>query len=100
MRLIVVRIARTIQLTEQQRRELAGIAQSRALPAGYVFRAKLILMLDEGASFAVIRERLATMNPTIIRWKERFLATGMDGLDTIHPGQQPYRLTASLRRRC
>lgn len=54
-------------------------------------------MLSEGATFARIRERLGTTNPTIIRWKERFLAEGMDGLDTTHPGQKPYRLTAALR---
>lgn len=60
MRPILARIARTIQLNEQQRRDLTGIAQSRVLPAGYVFRAKLILMLDEGATFASIRERLGT----------------------------------------
>ena len=34
-----------IFLTQQQYSELSGIAQSRTLPAGYVFRAKLILML-------------------------------------------------------
>jgi hypothetical protein len=33
-----------------QRDELVVISQSRSLPAGYVFRAKLILMLAEGAS--------------------------------------------------
>lgn len=97
MHLILVRVATSIELSEQQKRELTQVAQSRALPAGYVFRAKLILMLNEGATFAVIRERLGTTNPTIIRWKARFLAAGMDGLDTSHPGQQPYRLTASLR---
>jgi hypothetical protein len=31
---MVVRIATTIQLNEQQKNELAGIAQSRSLPAG------------------------------------------------------------------
>jgi transposase len=55
-------------------------------------------MLSEGATFATIRERLGTTNPTIIRWKERFSAAGIDGLDTSHPGQRPYRLTASLRQ--
>ena len=54
----MVRIATTVQLTEQQKSELTGIAQSRALPAGYVFRAKLIVMLNDGATFAAIRERL------------------------------------------
>jgi transposase len=97
MRLIVVRITTTIQLNEQQKSELTGIAQSRSLPAGYVFRAKVILMLNEGTTFVVIRERLGTTNPTIIRWKERFLAAGIDGLDTSHPGQKAYRLTSSLR---
>ena len=87
-----MRIGISIQLNEQQHKELTQIAQSRALPAGYVFRAKLILMLNEGATFAMIRERLETTNPTIIRWKERFLAAGMDGLDTSHPGQQPLPL--------
>src|SRR5689334_14801713 len=54
-------------------------------------------MLSTGATFTMIRERLGTTKRTIIRWKERFLAGGIDGLDTSHPGQQPYRLTASLR---
>src|SRR5215831_16777369 len=80
MRLIVVRIVSIIRVTEEQASELRSIAQSRALPAGYVFRAKLILMLSEGATFATIRERLGTTNPTIIRWKERFLAEGLEGL--------------------
>jgi hypothetical protein len=38
-------------LTPQQHSDLSSIAQSRSLPAGYVFRAKLILMLAQGASF-------------------------------------------------
>jgi hypothetical protein len=38
-----------VSLTSNQRAELSSIAQSRTLPAGYVFRAKLILMLAEGA---------------------------------------------------
>ena len=71
---IGVRIATTIQLNEHHKSELTSIAQSRSLPAGYVFRAKLISLLNEGATFATIRERLGTTNPTIIRWKERFLA--------------------------
>jgi CheY-like chemotaxis protein len=66
IRHIEVRI-RAIELNEDQRNELMGIAQSRSLPAGYVMRAKLILLLDEGVTFAGIRERLETTNRTIIR---------------------------------
>jgi transposase len=77
--------------------ELTAISQSRSLPAGYVFRARLILLLSEGLPYSAIRERLATTTPTIIRWKQRFLEAGMDGLDTSHPGQKPYKLTPVLR---
>src|SRR5450756_1447350 len=64
-----------VVLDEEQHQELSRIAQSRSLPAGYVFRAKLILMLAEGASFSTIKQRLGTTAPTIIRWKRRFSAT-------------------------
>jgi len=86
-------------LSKDQHLELSRIAQSRSLPAGYVFRAKLILMLAEGASYSSIKLRLGTTAPTISRWKQRFLATGLDGLDTAHPGQKPSVLTARLRAR-
>ncbi len=89
----------SVFLTESQQGELSRIAQSRSLPAGYVFRARLILMLAEGASFSTIQRKLRTTAPTIIRWKQRFLASGIDGLDTSHPGQPASVLTAKLRAR-
>jgi transposase len=88
-----------VVLDEEQQLELSRIAQSRSLPAGYVFRAKLILMLAEGASFSTIKQRLGTTAPTIIRWKRRFVADGLDGLDTSHPGQPASVLTPKLRAR-
>jgi uncharacterized protein YerC len=82
---------------EEQQRELSRIAQSRSLPAGYVFRARLILMLAEGASFSTIKQRLRTTAPTISRWKRCLLASGADGLDTYHPGQTASVLTPALQ---
>ena len=41
-------------------------------------------MLAEGASFNTIKRRLQTSAPTIIRWKQRFRESGLDGLDTYH----------------
>ena len=92
-------MASKLLLTQDQQLQLSSIAQSRALPAGYVFRAKLILMLAEGASFTTVKQRLQTTAPTIIRWKQRFLADGLDGLDTYHPGQPARVLTPALRAR-
>src|ERR1700739_3061209 len=88
-----------VVLSEGQRVELSTIAQSRSLPAGYVFRARLILMLAEGASFTTIKRQLHTTAPTISRWKARFLEWGRDGLDTHPPGQSACVLTPVLRAR-
>jgi transposase len=92
-------IGSEILLTKQQHSDLSSIAQSRALPAGYVFRAKLILMLAEGSSFNAIKRQLQTTAPTIVRWKQRFRQHGLEGLDTYHPGQKPSVLTPALRAR-
>jgi transposase len=87
----------SVVLSDSQQLELNRITQSRSLPAGYAFRARLILMLAEGASFEIIKQRLGTTAPTIVRWKQRFLASGIDGLDTSHPGQPAFVLTPKLR---
>ena len=89
----------SIILTDGQQLELSRIVQSRSLPAGYVFRARLVLMLSEGASYSNLKRHLRTTAPTISRWKQRFLACGIDGLDTSHPGQPASVLTAKLRAR-
>jgi transposase len=86
-------------LNEEQQLELSRIAQPRSLLAGKVFRARLILMLAEGASFSTIKQRLRTTAPTIIGWKQRFVAAGLDGLDTSHPGQPASVLALKLRPR-
>jgi transposase len=88
-----------VVLTDSQQSELSRMAQSRSLPAGYVFRVRLILMLAEGASFSAIQQKLGTTAPTIVRWKQRFLASGIDGLDTSHPGQPAFVVTPKLRAR-
>src|ERR1017187_2871816 len=67
------------------------------LPARFVFRAKLIMMLADGLSFSLIKQRLQTTAPTIARWKQRFLVSGLEGLDTYHPGQKAVVLTPALR---
>ena len=56
-----------------------------------------VKVLAAGVSFNTIKQRLDTTAPTIIRWKKRFLALGVDGLDTYHPGQKPTVLTPVLR---
>jgi transposase len=77
---------------------LEQMTQSRRLPAGDVFRARLILMLAEGLPYRTIQERLDTTAPTISRWKDRFIQERIAGLLEIrHPGQKPSVITPTLQ---
>ena len=90
--------AEAITLTIDERLELEQMMQSRSLPAGDVFRARLILMLADGLPYRTIQERLHTTAPTISRWKERFLQQGVAGLlEMRHPGQKPSVITPALQ---
>ena len=90
--------AEAITLTAEERLELEQMTQSRRLPAGDVFRARLILMLAEGLPYRTIQDRLDTTAPTISRWKNRFLTQRVAGLIEIrHPGQKPSVITPALQ---
>ena len=73
---------------------------SRSLPAGDVIKARMVLMLAAGRSYAEIQERLQTTAPTISRWKKRFLDNRVSGLlEARHPGQMPTVITPRLQAR-
>src|SRR4051812_43739335 len=90
---------RAMTITEEQRTELTRWTQSRTLPAGDVFRARLILALAEGRSYRQIMSSLQTTAPTISRWKQRFEQAGIDGLDALHKGSEPRVADAALQAR-
>jgi hypothetical protein len=80
--------AKAITLAADERMELEQMTQWRTLPAGEVFRARLIVRLADGLPYRTIQERLATTAPTISRGKERFLKERVAGLLEIrHPGR-------------
>ncbi len=86
-----------LTLTDEQREELTRWSQSRTLPAGDVFRARLILALANGASYSRIERELKTSRPTIARWKQRFEKLGMAGLDPQHKGSKPRTATPAVQ---
>jgi transposase len=86
-----------LSLTEEQRKELSGWAQSRTLPAGDVFRARLILALADGMTYQEIKSSLQTTAPTISRWKRRFEELGIQGLEPQHKGSKPRTATPAVQ---
>ena len=85
-----------MQVSPSQRGELEAQLRKRNLPASVAQRIRIILLLDEGYSYAEIEEQLRIPASMIARWKRRYQKDGLLGLATIHP-EQPSKLTAALR---
>ena len=88
-----------IELTGEERDELILWSGSRTLPAGDVFKAKLILALADGMSYSAIEAALKTSRPTIARWKARFERGRISGLDGQHKGSRPRAATPAVQAR-
>jgi transposase len=88
-----------LHLNESQREELSKWAHSRTLPAGDVFRAKLILSLADGMTYEQVVSALGTTKPTIARWKARFEQAGIAGLEPRHKGSRPRSATPAVQAR-
>jgi transposase len=88
-----------IELSTEEREELIGWSNSRTLPAGDVFKAKLILALADGKSYSAVEAELGTSRPTIARWKARFEDSRIAGLEGRHKGSRPRRATPAMQAR-
>ena len=88
-----------IRLTTVQRDELEEIARLHVLSAGFVQRAKIVLLLAEGVSARAVATKLDVSRPTIAKWRRRFLEHGAEGLTSQYPGRAPWKLTARVRAR-
>ena len=88
-----------IELSAEEREELTGWSNSRSLPAGDVFKAKLILALADGKSYSTVEAELGTSRPTIARWKARFEEGRIAGLEGRHKGSQPRKATPAMQAR-
>jgi len=94
---MIMTLRSRISLTPTQRGELQAHLRRRNLPASVAIRMRIILLLDEGASYSDIKEKLDTTAPTISLWKRRYREEGLMGLATFHPGQPPQKLTPQFR---
>src|SRR2546422_5594839 len=88
-----------LAITPEEKQDLEGWAQSRTLPAGDVFRARLLLALAAGKSYRQIESGMQTSAATIARWRMRFEQEGLAGLEARHRGSRPRRATAAEQTR-
>jgi len=52
--------------------------------------ARIVLLAADGVPNTEIAERTATSRPTVLKWRGRYVASGIDGLDDDQrPGRAP-----------
>lgn len=88
-----------ITLSVEERDELVGWSKSRTLPAGDVFKARLILALADGKSYSTVEAELNTSRPTIARWRARFEEARIEGLEGRYRGSRPRTATPAVQAR-
>src|SRR6266567_53261 len=86
-----------LELTAAEKQDLERWAQSRTLPAGDVFRARLILALADGQSYREMVRGMRTSAATIARWRRRFEQDRLAGLEGRHRGSKPRTATPAVQ---
>ena len=84
------RSALRIELDDHTRATLVGWLRRQKTPVGLAKRARAILLLAEGYTFAATARQVELRERHVRKWALRFVAYGIDGLyDTKRPGRQP-----------
>src|SRR5258706_6792642 len=86
-------------LTDSERLERETGPKERPVRADSARRARLILLLAEGRTWAEIRAKIDCSDSYIDRWSKRFIADRPAGLFARHAGRQRYKGTDRLEAR-
>ncbi|MGF6265301.1 hypothetical protein OKW34_000045 [Paraburkholderia youngii] len=88
-----------MNLNEVRREELLSMQRRRPMVLGQARRARLILLLDEGASRGATMKEMRCDSRFITTWQSRFASERLSGLYDRHPGRGPRRGLACLEAR-
>ncbi len=88
-----------LMLNSDERAELEARLRSRTIRVEAARRARVILMLADGDSYSTIEAALPSYRDYINRWRRRFLASRLAGLESRHSSQPPSVLTPAMDAR-
>ena len=82
----------SISVTASDRARLEAIVAARSSPRKHAWRARIILLTDQGLGTNAIMAATSKSKTCVWRWQERFMAEGVEGLlrdKTRPPGIAP-----------
>lgn len=74
-------VAEALQLRDGDRGRLEAMTRTSTMRAGLVTRARIVLLAADDVSNTEIAEHTGTSRPTVLKWRGRYAACGIDGLD-------------------
>ena len=88
-----------VELSKREHAELLRRAHKYTSPYRDVIRAKIVLLASQGFSNDVIATRLDTPRQVVSKWRQRFYAQRLPGLDEQPRGGRPPRFSPQRRGR-
>jgi transposase len=88
-----------VHLTEEERRTLHQWTRVGKNENRLVERARVILLADEGCTNRQIAERLNTRTARVSKWRQRFAAQRLQGLQDARRSGKPVRYDESTEKR-
>ena len=80
------------EVSDEDRLTLESWTRSSTVPSGQVERAKVVLAVAEGVGTSEAARRLGLSRPTVIKWRDRYAAHGIAGLDDEPRSGRPKRV--------
>ncbi|MFN2327102.1 MAG: helix-turn-helix domain-containing protein, partial [Gemmatimonadales bacterium] len=68
-------------ISEQDRATLRSWTRSSTVAAGRVERARIVLAVADGRGTSGTAREVGVSRPTVIKWRDRFRAHGLEGLE-------------------
>jgi transposase len=84
-----LRVAPMIELTSEQKNELTKLARSKRTSVRLAQRAQIVLLAAQGLLNKDIAAQLGIGRVQVARWRERFLESGLQGIERDLPRGAP-----------
>jgi len=84
-----LRVAPAIELTDEQEVELTRLTRSKRTSVRLAQRAQIVLLAGQGLQNKDIAEQLGVGRVQVARWRERYLESGLQGIERDLPRGAP-----------
>jgi transposase len=78
-----------LELSDEDRLTLTSWTRSHTLAAGRAERARIVLAVADGAGTSAAARQVGVSRPTVIKWRDRFVADGLAGLEDEERSGRP-----------